>query len=139
MADAQDLARLQHELSNPFKPVLLALADWYEEDGQTDMADAYRRIVDEGKIPDIRADGWSWYRSHTDASDAGVSRYHLEHDVVDYLLRVNGGQLIPNYRGPFSLDGAYDFLARSYAAMAAEARQKEKKKEKPTWRTNVTT
>ncbi len=108
MASHTDIERLNAELDDPFTPLLLAMADWYEENDQPKMARAYRRIASEGKVPDIQRNAWRWLHS-----DYGASRYFLPTAVFEEVHRRAGGSAT-------SLSVAYHSLAQVYAELDKE-------------------
>ena len=109
MSAQTDLARLQSELDDPFTPLLLALADWHEENDQSALARAYRRIAAEGKVPDIGVSGWWWLPG----SDQSI-RYCLTPELMCLVGRHAGGSLR-------TLSIAYYALALAYAELEAPA------------------
>jgi hypothetical protein len=107
VASHTDIERLNAELDDPFTPLLLAMADWYEENDQPKMARAYRRIASEGKVPDILHDSWRWLQSDN------TNRYFLPTAVFEEVHRRAGGSVT-------SLSVAYHSLAQVYAELDKE-------------------
>lgn len=108
MANPRDLAHVRACLDDPFTPLLLALADWHEEAGQGALARAYQRIAEQGKVPDVYADGWKWVRGD------GRHRYSIGvywHVKAEHFLR-EAGVADPNQA---TLSQAYHALALAYA------------------------
>lgn len=109
MANPRDLAHVRACLDDPFTPHLLALADWHEEAGQGALSRAYRRIAEQGKVPDRYPPGWVWRQGSSDRAP-----YHvLGHTHVAALqhLEAMGVESITKA----TLSQAYHALALAYA------------------------
>lgn len=107
----KDLERIENELNDPFSPLLLARADWCEEHGQLEMARAYRRIVQEGKVPDTYPEGWCWKLDqpwHTGSS----TRFCVAERVYEIINQYYRDLGVSPYTA--SLSFAYHALALAY-------------------------
>jgi hypothetical protein len=106
----RDRERIIAELNDPFTPHLLALADWHEEQGDDALARAYRRIVAEGKVPDVLTDGWGWH-----GNDHPGIRYCVTREV-HWLIHRSGERFT-------SLAAIYHALAVAYASLEVEGKR----------------